>query len=364
MAGKNIQEILENINNMDIYQKDYDIIKNLLDMGDDKFFTKILEEVIEGNLYWSDFEHFLANTAYPELLEKNLESQQKIAEKLQQLINLRQRIDINYEYDSANPDETLVLIDNYSERPDAVAMKNLYDSELTRMRGDLLFELTRANSEDTIITRAYKTQLYNAIKNGELVNKVLENPNNYISKYGNIVSQNDTKLEFEKLSINETEITYGDVFYNEVITPNNEDIWCYYEKKYDHVGSGGTHIRRTDYTENGIQYYYEEATQPNTGYYVDSREYIITDDLKINPNKTYYTASQKKYEYINPDDIFFYITKALIPIDAELQTINEFDKIYMGQNNIDESTMKQIKMASLLLKKKAALNLITGEEDI
>ena len=48
MAGKNIQEILENIN-MDIYQKDYDIIKNLLDMGDDKFFfTKILEEVIEG----------------------------------------------------------------------------------------------------------------------------------------------------------------------------------------------------------------------------------------------------------------------------------------------------------------------------
>ena len=91
-------------------------------------------------------------------------------------------------------------------------MKNLYDSELTRMRGDLLFELTRANSEDTIITRAYKTQLYNAIKNGELVNKVLENPNNYISKYGNIVSQNDTKLEFEKLSINETEITYGDVF--------------------------------------------------------------------------------------------------------------------------------------------------------
>ena len=53
-----------------------------------------------------------------------------------------------------------------------------------------------------------------------------------------------------------------------------------------------------------------------------------------------------------PDDIFFfYITKAIIPIDAELQTINEFDKIYMGQNNIDESTMKQIKMASLLLKK-------------
>ena len=55
----------------------------------------------------------------PRILEKNLESQQKIAEKLQQLINLRQRIDINYEYDSANPDETLVLIDNYSERPDA-----------------------------------------------------------------------------------------------------------------------------------------------------------------------------------------------------------------------------------------------------
>ena len=52
MAAMSMEQILKNIENMNIYKKDYDIIKNLLSLGDDKFFTKILEEVEWNTIFF------------------------------------------------------------------------------------------------------------------------------------------------------------------------------------------------------------------------------------------------------------------------------------------------------------------------
>ena len=38
-----VEDILKAIDNMDIYKKDYDIIQSLLETGDNKLFTEIIE---------------------------------------------------------------------------------------------------------------------------------------------------------------------------------------------------------------------------------------------------------------------------------------------------------------------------------
>jgi hypothetical protein len=54
-------DILEKIDNLKLYEKDYDTLLNLLNNADDKFFVKVLEEILNGNLYIQDFERFFEN---------------------------------------------------------------------------------------------------------------------------------------------------------------------------------------------------------------------------------------------------------------------------------------------------------------
>lgn len=298
-----VDDILDAITNMDIYKKDFDVISSLLDYGDDELFTKILEEVLMGNLYWSDFDKNLANTNYPEVLKKQLKSQHELDSELGKLIALRRSVNENYEF--RNSDSTLAIVNNYSEDPNEERIQTFYNEEMERIRGNVLYELTRANPDDSVLVMACKTRLFNAIKNGELVLRHQDSNDSFTLPSG--------------VTINETEITYGSVSYTAVTNPVDDSLWKYYE-------------------------------------HVSGSSYKITDDIKVDPSKTYYEAFQYKYEYINPNDIFFFINNYIIPLDSKYQVLDEFDNIYMRQNNIGEDTMKQIKMVSMLLKRDARLD--------
>jgi len=45
----------------------------------------------------------------------------------------------------------------------------------------------------------------------------------------------------------------------------------------------------------------------------------------------------------NRDNILMYIKKMIVPIDYKYQSIDEYDRAFMKQNNISEDMMKKIK---------------------
>lgn len=162
-----LDDILHKVDKMEIHERDYDTIKMLLKNTDEELFTKILEEVLLGNLYWSDFERYLANTNYPKLLRESIKSQMEMNSELSKLKALRMSI-IDGEGDADKQN---------------IAIKSgvLYDDEFSLFKDKIIYELTKIDKNDTALTIVYKYKLYNAIKNNELLNTLSTNSNSEIS---------------------------------------------------------------------------------------------------------------------------------------------------------------------------------------
>lgn len=254
--SKTKEELMSAVNNMVIYDKDYTIIQNLLNTGDSKFIVKILEEIVDGNLYWSDFESvFGEDNGYQNYLKNNIPAQVDLENKLQELIKFRQALDSNYVYDNETTNIGLVgteftseneitlegyeteilkltdlfpngisynivsayvdkhsdyskisLLNNYLKYKKLKIDHDFYEQEYTKMRKDVLYTLTQSTESDTELQKACKLRLYNALNNGELLYK------NFADYYGktkdnmtfdgiNLIN-NNTKVNYEYLDPN------------------------------------------------------------------------------------------------------------------------------------------------------------------
>lgn len=160
--SRSIDEILNEIDQMDLYEYDYKIIDKLLASGNNKLFTKILEEVLDGNLYWSDFDEYLSNTEYPKMLEENLQNQEKLYKKLQLFIDFKKNIDSNYQY--TNDNDLMYLKGNNINSED----DEFYDNEVIRFKENMLYRILTISPKDNEISLALKNILYNAIRNYEI----------------------------------------------------------------------------------------------------------------------------------------------------------------------------------------------------
>ena len=240
-------EILNEIENMTIYNRDYYIIIDLLTSVSNEQFTRILEAVIEGDLYWSDFEEILATTGYPSLLANNLEQQANLENILSKQISYRKSLDPNFEF--SNEDSHLAIVKKYNAT-NAEKNEEFYTQEYKSVQDNILYELTKYKQGDNELAIACKIRLYNAIKNGD------------------------------------------------VIIKNGAD----------------------NYTYN------------------DNNSAVVDDDNNY-------------YEYINKDDIMLFMDKYIIPLDYEHQTLNDFDRLYMNENNLSEGEMKQFKSLSIILRR-------------
>lgn len=178
-------EIISKIKEMTLYEKDYDIIKKILDTKNANFITAVIEEVVKGNLYWSDFDRVLPDE-YSSFLNQNLEKQKILQKDLQQVIQFRSQ---SGDFHT----NTVALVegdDGYSE-------------EYIKFRDDVLYTLIKPSKDDTDLNRSVKTKLFNYINNGKI-----------------LLSMSDT--EKEKYEISESTITStetGDVYY--YINPND-----------------------------------------------------------------------------------------------------------------------------------------------
>lgn len=306
-----LNELLIAVDEMELYKKDYDVIRDLLNSGDDEFFVKVFEEVLMGNLYWSDFEHNLANTNYGRVLKEQLQNQKELNDEIRKLILLRKASNSNYEY--KNNEMTIGIVEQYVDNDKTEErLQDFYKQELATIRGNLLYDLTAANEDDTVLETAFKTKIYNAIRNGEIVLQKINGNKNFDGLIPAVIV--DDKEKTPKFLVTETEILVGDPEYKKVDNPNDNDIWSYYEKS-------GT-------------------------------SYIPTDDVRVNSEKEYFYAEQTKHEYINPNDIFLNIQNYIIPVRNSHITLDSFDRAFMAQHNIQEDTMKTIKMNSMLLRMK------------
>ena len=273
--ARTTEELLKAIDEMTIYAKDYNVITDLLGRATPAFFTKVLEEVIDGNLYWSDFEKFFANTNYPKLLDKQLEIQGRLEDQVQKYISFRNMniedfnrseqkfafippskpVESDYENDDGElTDEARILYNAAEEKYNDEL--DFYNSEYKKQRDQIIYDITKPGKDDNILIQAYKIKIYNAIKNGE-----------------------------------------------------------YYLNLKDE----------------------------------EKRGYTVTKTEIIDSNGT-------SYEYINPDDIFFFIHSYYIPLNYSNQILDDFDKEFMNQYGLSEDQTKQFKSLALLYRRKMKID--------
>jgi hypothetical protein len=156
-------EMISRVNNLRLYEKDYDTLLKLMNNADDKFFVKVLEEILNGTLYIQDFERLFEDTKYEEALYQNFENQRRIKTEITRLIDYRKNI-LNEVYDVEISTTKLGLL-----RPlDTSSYKDLYNTVDEEVREDLIYQILSVKPNDQAIVRDAKVKFLTAYENGEI----------------------------------------------------------------------------------------------------------------------------------------------------------------------------------------------------
>lgn len=159
-----LSSLMETIDNMEIYKKDYDIIKKILDYGDDALFVKILDEVVSGELEWSDFNEYLTNTEYPNDLKQQLKIQKELSDYADKMIRFKNITN-----------SELVKTDKTALFSDSDGNGKTYTDSYNRIRNELIEKLKYVDERDTLITRIFKEKLIEKLSetvDGKFINNV------------------------------------------------------------------------------------------------------------------------------------------------------------------------------------------------
>ena len=148
----NIQAYLQS---MTLHDKEYDIIMNLIENADPRFFTKILEEVVDEELFWIDFYPIFDSSDYKALLENTFESQEKLAYEISNLATFRNNV---------------IASDTFNKLGITMSHANykLLEKDERRQR---LFDILQVKQTDNTLNIACKAAILNAILNFEIVKK-------------------------------------------------------------------------------------------------------------------------------------------------------------------------------------------------
>ena len=155
--SRDVNKLLSEIDKLPIYSKDYKIINNIIENGDPKLFTVILESVLDGDIYWSDFEEILSNTNYNNIVVSTLDSQELISKEYSKILALRKELWDNLDF---NLPENLALGLNTDN-------EEFYNSEFNNTLENMLYNLIRVTPNDTDLSILCKIKLLNHIVNYE-----------------------------------------------------------------------------------------------------------------------------------------------------------------------------------------------------
>lgn len=157
-------EILNKIDSMILYEKDYDTIDKIMRTTSDKFFVKVLEEIFDGSLFLTDFENIFKDDSYSSIVTNNLEQQKKLREEVLRLLYFRKNIlGEEFTVDAIN---TGLVNPGDVNVPDE--LRDLYNEELDDKRDAIISELFSSLPYDDDLTRASKLRLLNEYNQGRM----------------------------------------------------------------------------------------------------------------------------------------------------------------------------------------------------
>lgn len=186
----NRQELLDNISNMIIYEKDYDTLSKLVKYCSPRLFTKIMEEVFLDNLYISDFDSVFPDDI-SDGISKEVVRQADIETRYYNLLALRQQLDSNSNFTNG----IAISIDDVN-----------YSRELDNAKKNLISEFFERSKDDDASLRQVKEILYEKLMSNP--EKFLFSRDNYLVpiSFGDI-SLDSYDLEFQvKNGITEDEM--------------------------------------------------------------------------------------------------------------------------------------------------------------
>lgn len=161
-------EMMEAVDKLVVYQKDYETLLLLLNNADDRFFIKVLESIFNGELYLEDFERMFSDDAYANILEQNFKTQQALRREVARLLEYRNNILGEVDYTIDNIQGKLALIKS-TVPPVIVAGENdynttdnykeFYNTAAGEVRADLIYQLLYSSEKDPYIVREAKLKL-------------------------------------------------------------------------------------------------------------------------------------------------------------------------------------------------------------
>lgn len=144
--------IIKWINNLTLYEKDYDILNMLLNTND-KFFVRIMTEIAKGNLRLSDFETLIGGYSYDEKIKSGFELSKKMREDLDLIL-------------AAN--DALVVFDE--KLNNSIYSNLLVSSEKTDLIEEVIdediYNFFKYTPESAILYRMHKQKLLELYNNG------------------------------------------------------------------------------------------------------------------------------------------------------------------------------------------------------
>ena len=168
-------QILDEIDNMAIYSRDREIIEKLLEI-EPTTFSVIIENVILGNLYWSDFESILTHTNYQNMVTDILEKQHIMrldiasSKMLSTVDESSRKNPIDYKTTEIGIPENPISA-NSDENTALEPIRKFYNDERQKLKDELIYELTRITPSDNNLTLLVKIKLYELLNNSDL-NKI------------------------------------------------------------------------------------------------------------------------------------------------------------------------------------------------
>jgi len=144
--------IIKYVENLTLYEKDYDTL-NLLLQTNDRFFVRVMTEIAKGNLQLSDFETVLGGPSYDKRVEENFVLSKKIQEDLNLIL-------------AAND-----AVNNYDERLDRSIYENLLVGSdqvelIEEVQDEDIYNFFKHTPESSMLYRKHKANLLSLYNSG------------------------------------------------------------------------------------------------------------------------------------------------------------------------------------------------------
>ena len=193
----NREQILKGIDNMkNLREKDYDTLDFLLKNTSPRLFTKIIEEILLGNLYISDFESLLSDSQrerYNAIIQQECE----LVDYITKLTSFREKIYTETQNYGITKADKIIEAGDYTDEQ----KKEIYEDNINKydipvyisneiynadndyksfIKDNVLLSLFESENSDNSILKEIKLELYKKIyeeNNTKLKNAIIVSPN-------------------------------------------------------------------------------------------------------------------------------------------------------------------------------------------